>query len=291
MAQILSNNLSGFIPADQSNNILRLTTRGSALLGLSKIVEMNGPTKTFPVQTVETGAYWVGEGEKIQTGANEWINVTLTAKKLGVIIPVSKEALNDSTINLFEEHKASIAEAFAKKLDAAAFFGTNSPWGTGKSIVEAATSAGNVFQNGSVVDQDLAGDVSDLMALIEEDGYDVNGFVGPIKVKNTLRKFRDANGAPIFQDIHGETPANIYGQPMAFMRSGVYDSTASTLIAGNWDYVYSGILEGISYEILKEATVGSVNLAEQDMLGLKATMRVGFLVIKEDAFANMTPSV
>ena len=55
--------------------------------------------------------------------------------------------------------------------------------------------------------------------------------------------------------------------------------------------------EGLEYEILKEATlqgtVGAddkpISLAEQDMIAIKATMRLGFLPIKDDAFAILKP--
>ena len=50
---------------------------------------------------------------------------------------------------------------------------------------------------------------------------------------------------------------------------------------------------GINYEILTEATLQGtldsdgkpLSLAEQDMVAIKATMRLGFLVVKDDAFA------
>ncbi|WP_426621041.1 hypothetical protein [Bacillus amyloliquefaciens] len=55
----------------------------------------------------------------------------------------------------------------------------------------------------------------------------------------------------------------------------------------------------MKYEILKEATLQGhvmgdgkpLSLAENDMIAIKATMRLGFLPIKEDAFAAITPKV
>jgi hypothetical protein len=54
-----------------------------------------------------------------------------------------------------------------------------------------------------------------------------------------------------------------------------------------------GIRNGIEFEVLTEATLQGtldadgkpISLAEQDMIAIKATMRLGFLVIKDDAFA------
>ena len=59
-----------------------------------------------------------------------------------------------------------------------------------------------------------------------------------------------------------------------------------------------GIREEIQYEVLREATLQSVtmadnkplSLAENDMIAIKATMRLGFLPVKGEAFAVLTPA-
>lgn len=287
MSQILSANLSGFIPSEVSNEIIAGITRGSAVMGLARVIPMTTPEKTVPVLANGVGAYWVGETEKIQTSAAEWIYPKLVAKKLAVTIPISSEALNDSTIDVFAEHKKLIADAFAESFDAAALFGTASPYGVGKSIAESIVTAGNEFTKGSVAGQEIGGDISDVMALIEADGYDVNAFAGPIAFKNSLRKAKDDNGNAVFRDMTSDTPAEVYGQPLAYVRNGAWDSAKSKLIAGNFEYCLVGVLQDIEYKIATEATVGTTNLFEQDMVALRATMRIGFLVVKDNAFANL----
>ena len=291
MAQTLSANLSGFIPASIANEIVADTTRGSAVMGLSRLVPMTNPTLTVPVLANGVGAYWVGEGEKIQTSAAEWIYPKLTAKKLAVIIPVSSEALNDSTIDVFSAYRTEIAKAFAAALDKAAFFGTGSPFGAGASIHEKIVAAGNEFVLGSVAGQAIGGDLSDVMALIEADGFDVNGFAGPIAMKNRLRKAKDDAGNQIFKDITKDAPAEVYGQPLAYVRNGAWDTAKSNVIAGNFDYSLVGMMQDIEYKVSTEGTVGTTNLFEQDMVALRATMRVGFMCVKDNAFASLKPKV
>ena len=291
MSQILSANLSGFIPTEVASGIVADITRGSAVMGLANVVPMKTPEKKINILAQGAGAYWVGEGEQIQTSANTYISASLVAKKLGVIIPISNEALNDSTIDVFAEHKKEIAEAFAKKFDAAALFGTDSPYGAGKSLYEKIVTAGNEFTLGSVAGQQLGGDLSDLMALVEADGYDVNGFAGPISMKNRLRKAKDDNGNAVFADITKDAPAEIYGQALGYVQNGAWDTAKSHLIGGNFDYVQVGVLQGIEYKIGTEGTVGNINLFETDQIALRATMRIAFLVVKDNAFANLKPAV
>ena len=126
----LKDELSGFIPTPQATDIIKSVTLGSSILRMSKVEPMTSDKKKFNVMTDGVGAYWVGEGERIQTSKATWIHPVITAKKLAVIIPITKEKLNDSTINVFAELKESIAEAFYTAIDSACLFGTNSPFTT-----------------------------------------------------------------------------------------------------------------------------------------------------------------
>ena len=124
----LKDELTGFVPVEQATEIMKDVARGSSILRLSKVSQMESDTKKIPVMTEGAGAYWVGEGERIKTTKAGWIYPELKAKKLAVIIPVTKEKLKDTTVDVFNELKESIAEAFYKAIDAAAIFGTQSPF-------------------------------------------------------------------------------------------------------------------------------------------------------------------
>lgn len=114
--EFLKDNLAGFVPVQKVNEIIALTTRGSSILRLSRIEQMNSDTMQIPLMTDGPGAYWVGESERIKTDTAEWIFPQLKAKKIAVIIPVTKEKINDTTIDVFEQIKPQIAEAIAKLL-------------------------------------------------------------------------------------------------------------------------------------------------------------------------------
>ncbi len=203
--------------------------------------------------------------------------------------------MNDTTINVFGEMRLAIAEAFYKAIDSACLFGTNSPFT--KNIFGVANDGGNkiALETNGTGKLDL--DISDVMALVEDDGLDVNGFAGHYGLKNSLRKLRDANGNALF--VPGVGQNELYSNPIEFVRNGGWDKKKAELIAGNWMYSLVGMRAGIEYEILKEATLQSVtmgdnkplSLAENDMVAIKATMRLGFLPIKDKAFALLTPKV
>ena len=283
----LKEQLSGFVPQEAASEIIKNVVRGSSVLRLSKVEPMNSDRKKFNVLVDGAGAYWVGEGERISTSGATWIHPEIQAKKLAVIIPVTKEKLADSTVQVFSELMPDITEAFHKAIDKACIFGENSPFTT--SIMGSVGKTKMLVKNNS--DIDLA--MSDTMALVEGAGYEVTGFAGHIGIKNTLRKLRDSNGAPIY--IDGTNQKENYSQPIEFVRSGAWDKSKADLIGGEWKYSIVGIRSGIEFEVLTEATLQGtldtdgkpISLAEQDMIAIKATMRIGYLVIKDDAFAAL----
>lgn len=289
----LKDELSGFVPVEQAKDIMKDVARGSSVLRLSKVSNMESDTKKIPVMTEGPGAYWVGEGERIQTSKAGWIYPELKAKKLAVIIPVTKEKLNDTTISVFEELKEPIAEAFYKAFDAAAIFGTNSPFAS--NIMSCVETSGNKVELETNGAGKLDLDVSDAMALVEEAGYDVNGFAAKVGIKNSLRKLRDANGNQLFAE--GVNGKEFYSLPIEFSRNGAWDKSKAEIVGADWDKSLVGIRANIEYEILKEATLEGtvdedgkpISLAEQDMIAIKATMRIAYLPIKDEAFCAVVP--
>lgn len=295
--EFLMDQLKGFVPKPMATEIIKDVVRGSSVLRLSKVQQMESDNKTFPVFAGGVGAYWVGEAERIQTTTAQWIFPEIQAKKIAVIVPVTKEKVNDTTINVFGEIRPYIAEAFHKAIDSACLFGINSPFA--KNIYGAAFANGMAIAAESNPKLDL--DVSDVMALVEAKGFDINGFVADISFKNQLRKLRDANGNQLYvqgiTDQQGQRYDTLYALPVEFARSGAWDKTKALCIGGNWNYSIVGIREEIQYEVLREATLQNVtmddgkplSLAENDMIALKTTMRLGFLPVKDEAFALLVP--
>lgn len=285
----LKDELTGFVPTEQAKEIMKIIARGSSILRLSKVEPMKSDTKKFPVMVEGPGAYWVGEGERIKTSGAQWIFPEMVAKKLAVIIPVTKEKLKDTTIDVFSELKDPIAEAFYGTIDAACIFGKDSPFA--RNIYKAATDSQNYIVDGTSDSLDL--DVSDVMALVEDAGLDVNGFAAHYGVKNRLRKLRDNNGNALY--VPGTDQNEFYSSPIEFSRNGSWDKEKAEIIAADWTKSLVGIRDGIEYEILKEATLQGtldadgkpLSLAEQDMVAIKATMRLGYLPIKDEAFAML----
>ena len=292
----LKDNLVGFVPHVLAKEIIKQVTRGSSILRLSQVQILESDNKTFPVMLQGPGAYWTEEASRIQTSTASWDFPEIQAKKIAVIVPVTREKMQDTTINVFSELQPYIAESFHTAIDVACLFGVNSPFA--KNIYDAAYNRGQVIVVGT---NDTSGkehldlDISDTMALVEKNGFDVNGFAADIAFKNSLRKLRDANGNQLY--VPNVDQNTLYALPIEFSRSSVWDETKAACICGDWKYAIVGVRSQIEYTLLDQATLHTVtmadgrplSLAEQDMVAIRATMRLGFLPVKEEAFAVLLP--
>ena len=256
----LKDNLKGFVPTEVAPGIMDEIARGSSILQLSDVKQMKSDTMKFQVWADKPGAYWVGESERINTSKASWIFPEMVAKKIAVIIPVTREKLNDTTIDVFNELKPQIAEAFYTTIDKACLFGTNSPFD--KNVYKSATDAENTV----TIDQSLDLDISDLMGAIEDKKLDPNGFAGHYGLKRKLRNLRDANGNQLA--VLGMKENSLYDLPLSFVRNGSFDTTKAELIAADWSKSIVGIRQGIEFEILKEATLQSVTMGDGKPLSL-----------------------
>lgn len=293
----LKDNLTGFVPQEISYDIIGDVTYGSSVLRMATVEMMTSDSKKFSVFKNGVNAYWVDEADRIGTSVPDWEHPEIFAKKLAVIVLTTREKLNDSVIEVFKEVRPMIAESFYKSIDAACLFGTGSPFA--QSIYSAAMAAGNAVVQGTNTKLDL--DISDVMALIEKGGYEVTGFVSNIAFKNQLRKLRDSNGNQLYvqgiTDKSGHLYDALYSLPVSFNRNQAWDATKAVCIGGNFKYAIVGIREQIQYEVLRESTLTTIkrdgellSLAERDMLGIRATMRMGFIPIRGDAFAVLLPT-
>lgn len=295
---LMSDSKTGSVPTEQANLIMADMVQGSAVMALAKNEPMTKPKKEFTYLAEGVGAYWVDEGNKIPVSKPTWLKATMEAKKLGVIVVATKEALKWSVPTFFNEMRSEIAKAFLTTFDLAALFGVNSPYATGQNVLAAATAAGNN------VPFDSAGDVyqqvNAVIEMVEDNDIDPDGIATRRKFKAKLRGFVDGNGRPLFNEPRDGATNDILGLPIAYINKAAFPANAAAeLFVGNWDYARYGVLQGIEYSISEEATLEGVlgedgkpiNLWERDMFAMRATMHVGFMVLKDEAFAVLTPDV
>lgn len=275
--QFIKDNLKGSVPTEIAKEVIKNIVSQSTAFKVCKHVPMSSDKKVLPMLSDTGSAYWTEEGEEIQTSIHGWEYPELEAKKLAVIIPFTKEKYEDSIMSVMEEIKQGISDAFTKSIDSAIFFGTNTPFDT--NIVGSVLEDSKIENSGK-----LDVDISDAMSKIEANDLVVNGIIAPNGVKATLRTLRDSNGNALVVP-GGVTGTQIYNTPIHIPTSKVWDNLKASSIVGDFNRAVIGTRSGITYEVLDQATVGGINLAERDLLAIKCTMRFGFKVVDPKAFA------
>ena len=275
----------GTIPEKYNRLILKEIMQNSKVMQLAKYEEMDSKEKKFEYFAKGPGAYWVGEGEKIRTSKAQWLQVKMVAKKLGVIIPCSREFLHYKMSDFFEVMKPKIAAAFYKKFDAAAILNVENPFlhAVDKSVTE----TGNVIEGELNYDNILG-----LEDLLTDEDYDVNAFISTKKNRSTLRNAHKIQNGVIVESLYDRSANILDGNPVVDLK----DLDKGTLYAGDFDYMYYGIPYGMNYKISEEAQLSTltnedgspVNLYEQELVALRVTMDVGFMIVKDGAFAKLT---
>jgi HK97 family phage major capsid protein len=100
-----------------------------------------------------------------------------------------------------------------------------------------------------------------------------------------LRGLRDGEGNLIFtRSMQEGSSYFLDGEQMYFPRNGCWDVTQAHLILGEWEKLVWSLRQDITYDVfdqgvIQDATGATVyNLMQQDMVALRAVMRIGWQV-------------
>ena len=134
------------------------------------------------------------------------------------------------------------------------------------------------------------------MALVEDGDNDPNGFTTTRRFRKDLRGAVDDRNLPIFNDARNGETSQALGLPIGYADGKSWDYDKAKLITGDWKHARYGILQDIEYAVSEDATLTTIqdaqgnpiNLVVRVMFALRATMHVGFMTLKDDAFAALT---
>lgn len=290
--------IAPLIPEDVATEILDAAEEQSVVLQLARrMQDMPSQVRRMPVLDTLPVAYFVGNkgdgnvngaGRK-QTTEMAWTNKYIYAEELAVIVPIAENVLDDSDYDIWAQVMPHLTAAFGRAIDAAILFGTNKPTDWPKALITGASDAGQVvdLSNRVAAGDDLY-DVllgeNGVWAKVEEDGYDVNGVVGSLGVRARLRGARNTDGLPIFRSVATEQRQayEIEGVPFLFPKNGAFDASQALLFAGDWSQLVYAFRKDLTIKIADTGSITDAsgaevfNLFQQDMVALRAVMRIGF---------------
>lgn len=277
MAKISRTDIDALVETQVADEIFQGVVRESKALSMFKrLPNMTSDKTKLRILDSLPIAYFVDEttnnGRKNITKL-AWDKKFINAAEIAVIVPIKENDLADADVDLWAQIRPRLVEAFGRKIDDAIFNGNGKPtdWRAGL-IPSIITAGANVTETSN----GLYSDINDTMVKVEESGYNVTGLLGGVGLKGKFRMMVDKNGQPL-------NTTEIGSLNRTFVDNGTWDKNSATLIAGDFSQAVYAIRNDITYKVLTEAIIqdptdGSImyNLAQDDMVALRVTMRLGW---------------
>lgn len=254
------------IEALESENIFRT---------LAHVIQTASGDRKIPVAASKGTASWVDEEGAIPESDDAFSQVSIGAYKLGTLIKVSNELLNDSVFNLEQYISKEFARRIGNKEEDAFFNGD----GSGKPVgIFHSTGGAQVGVTTASASAITADEVIDLFYSLGAP-YRKNAVwvVNDATVK-AIRKLKDGNGNYLWQPaLTSGTPDTLLGRPV---KTSAYVPTiasgAKVIAFGDFGYYWIADRQGRVFKKLSEL------YAATDQTGFVATQRVdGKLILPE----------
>jgi len=282
---------AALIPEEAQKEIVQGVAEASVVMKLGRrLANMSRKQFRMPVLSLFPTAYFVDvapEDKALkQTTEVNWENKYINAEEIAVIVPIPQAVVDDVDYSIWAEIKPLIIEKFGRVFDAAVLFGTTAPATWPTDIAAQCVVAGNTATLGAGADmyEDIF-DVNGVIGEVEADGFMHNGAAADMGMRARLRGLRDADGGLIFsRSVQDAGSYMLDGEPMYFPRNGCWDVAQAHMILGDWSQLVYSIRQDITFKLLTEAIIqdaaGNIvyNLPQQDMVALRAVMRLGWQV-------------
>lgn len=288
------------IPEDAAREILSNVAATNPLLQLARrLPDLPRAQRRLPILSALATAYFVdGDTGLKQTSEVNWSNKYIDAEEVAVIVPIPEAVLDDADYDIWNEVRPEMVNAINYAINKAVLFGVNIPssWTTDMGAaglyagIVAASQTVDLSSTGNIYDAVMAG--SGVISVVEQDGFMVTGHLAGLSMRGKLRGSRAQTyngtttaevGVPLFiTTMQGGNNYALDGQPIYFPTDGSIDEATALMFSGQWNQLLWAMRQDITYKILDQAVIqdgsGNIiyNLAQQDMVALRAVMRIGF---------------
>jgi HK97 family phage major capsid protein len=262
-----------------SQTLLAAAVAGSTVLTAFPTVNLGTKLTHLPVLATLPEAGWVTENTD-STGVKPvsevtWNDLTMVVEELAVIVPIHEDVLADATAPILEEVTQRAGEAIGKKLDQAVIFGVSKPasW-TSAALYPAASSASQTvtYSSGNANIADLVGGVTQASRQVAAAGFQPDTLLAPLTFRYDVQNVRDSTGVPVWRD------ESFAGYNTVLNRNGAWTGAGVQAIVADSTRIRIGVRQDITVKFLDQATVGSVNLAERDMVALRFKARYAYVL-------------
>ncbi len=263
------------VPDEYERTLVEALEEENMFRQLAKVIRTSSGDRKIPVVATKGTASWIDEEGAYTESDDSFGQVSIGAYKVGTMIKVSEELLNDSVFDL----ESYIAKEFARRIGAKeedAFFTGD---GSGKPLgILAATGGAETGVTAASSTAVTADELMDLFYSLKSPYRKKAVWVLNDSTIKAVRKLKDSTGQYLWQpSLVAGTPDTLLGRPMktsAYMP--VIAAGAKTIAFGDFSYYWIADRQGRSFKRLNEL------YAANGQVGFLGFQRVdGKLVLSE----------
>ena len=263
------------VPDEYERTLVEALEEENIFRQMAKVIKTSSGDRKIPVVASKGTASWIDEEGAYPESDDSFGQVSIGAYKLGTMIKVSEELLNDSVFDL----QSYISREFARRIGAKeeeAFFTGD---GKGKPLgVLAATGGAETGVTAASATAVTADELMDLYYSLKSPYRKKSVWVLNDSTIKAIRKLKDNQGQYLWQpSLTAGTPDLLLGKPVrtsAYMPAIAAD--AKTIAFGDFSYYWIADRQGRSFKRLNEL------YAATGQVGFLASQRVdGKLILPE----------
>ena len=263
------------VPDEYERTLVEALEEENMFRQLAKVIRTSSGDRKIPVVATKGTASWIDEEGAYTESDDSFGQVSIGAYKVGTMIKVSEELLNDSVFDL----ESYIAKEFARRIGAKeeeAFFTGD---GSGKPLgILAATGGAETGVTAASSTAVTADELMDLFYSLKSPYRKKAVWVLNDSTIKAVRKLKDSTGQYLWQpSLVAGTPDTLLGRPIktsAYMP--VIAAGAKTIAFGDFSYYWIADRQGRSFKRLNEL------YAANGQVGFLGSQRVdGKLVLSE----------
>ena len=263
------------VPDEYERTLVEALEEENIFRQMAKVIKTSSGDRKIPVVASKGTASWIDEEGAYPESDDSFGQVSIGAYKLGTMIKVSEELLNDSVFDL----QSYISREFARRIGAKeeeAFFTGD---GKGKPLgVLAATGGAETGVTAASATAVTADELMDLYYSLKSPYRKKSVWVLNDSTIKAIRKLKDTNGQYLWQpSLTAGTPDTILGRPVktsAYMPA--IAAGAKTIAFGDFSYYWIADRQGRSFKRLNEL------FAATGQVGFLASQRVdGKMILAE----------
>ena len=263
------------VPDEFERNLVEALEEENIFRRLSNVITTSSGDRKIPVVASKGAASWIDEEGAIPESDDSFGQVSIGAYKLGTLIKVSEELLNDSVFNLESYISREFARRIGNKEEESFFGGDGSGKPTGILAATGGAQLGVTTAGATAITLD---EVLDLFYSLKAPYRNKAVFVMNDSTVKAIRKLKDSQGQYLWQpSIQAGTPDTILNRPLytsAYVPA--IAAAAKTVAFGDFSYYWVADRQGRVFKRLNEL------YAATGQVGFIATQRVdGKLILPE----------